>query len=103
MSRVEQRRQELFAESKACNRCGKQGHLAAACPFREAKCYKCGKKGHIARVCRGGKKAVCERPKKLHVIDAGVTDHSDDSDSIATVHSLKGRWSNPYKAVVTTC
>ena len=45
VGRVEQRRQELFAESKACNRCGKQGHLAAACSFREAKCYKCGKKG----------------------------------------------------------
>ena len=38
-----------------------------------------GRKGHIARFCRGGKKAVCERPKKLHVIDAGVTDHIDDS------------------------
>ena len=101
VGRVEQRRQELFAESKACNRCGKQGHLAAAFPFREAKCYKCGEKGYIARVCRGGKKAIGERPKKLHVIDTGVTDHSDDSDSIATVRSLKSRRSNPYKAVVT--
>ena len=37
VGRVEKRRQELFAESKACKRCGKQGHLAAACPFREGK------------------------------------------------------------------
>ena len=50
VDRVEQRRQELFAESKACNRCGKQGQLAAACLFREAKCYKCGKERAYSQV-----------------------------------------------------
>ena len=45
----------------------------------------------IARVCRGGKRAVGGRPKKLHVVDAGVADHSGDSDIIATVLSLRGR------------
>ena len=35
-----------------CHRCGKPGHLATVCRFRDSVCHKCKKKGHLARVCR---------------------------------------------------
>ena len=36
---------------KPCFRCGKQGHSAADCTFKDSNCHKCGKKGHTAKVC----------------------------------------------------
>ena len=35
-----------------CQRCGKPGHIAAHCAFKQAKCYVCGKVGHLSRVCK---------------------------------------------------
>ena len=75
---VDKRMPEPSTTLIACYRCGKTGHLVAECLFREARCHKCGKKGHISRVCTGGKRAVGGRPKKLHVVDAGVAVHSGE-------------------------
>ena len=46
-----QEKQEQWKKRKPCYRCGKQGHTAADCTFKDSKCHKCGKKGHIAKVC----------------------------------------------------
>ena len=35
-----------------CTRCGKPGHTARECRFRDAECHVCGKKGHSASACR---------------------------------------------------
>ena len=35
-----------------CHRCGKPGHLATVCRFRDSVCHKCKKKGHLAKVCK---------------------------------------------------
>ncbi len=43
-----------------CYRCGKPGHLANECKFKEAKCHQCGKIGHLKQVCRSQGKG----PKK---------------------------------------
>ena len=37
---------------QSCHRCGKAGHTAPNCPFKDSKCYHCGKKGHLKSVCR---------------------------------------------------
>ena len=36
--------------SSECYRCGKRGHLATACRFKDSKCYLCGKIGHLKQV-----------------------------------------------------
>ena len=50
----------MFAQSEmhsvryknACLTCGKRGHAANKCRFRQMTCYKCGKQGHLQAVCR---------------------------------------------------
>ena len=34
-----------------CHRCGKPGHLATVCRFRDSVCHKCKMKGRLAKVC----------------------------------------------------
>ena len=40
------------AMGQCCHRCGKAGHTAPNCRFKDSKCYQCGKKGHLRSVCR---------------------------------------------------
>ena len=35
-----------------CHRCGKPGHLATVCRFRDSVCHQCKRRGHVAKVCR---------------------------------------------------
>ena len=44
-------KQEQHKKKMPCYRCGKQGHSAADCTFKDSNCLKCGKKGHITKVC----------------------------------------------------
>ena len=39
-----------------CHRCGKPGHIASQCAFKQAKCFQCGKMGHLQSVCRSKKR-----------------------------------------------
>ena len=35
-----------------CHCCGKPGHLATVCRFRDSVYHKCKKKGHLAKICK---------------------------------------------------
>ena len=52
-----------------CYRCGKPGHSAAKCRFKDAKCHYCGKTGHIKAVCRMKQKtAAGKKPQSVRVV-----------------------------------
>ena len=51
------------------NRCGKSGHSAAKCRFKDVKCHYCGKTGHIKAVCRMKQKtAAGKKPQSVRVV-----------------------------------
>ena len=45
-----------------CFRCGKAGHLASKCKFKDAQCYHCGKSGHVQAACYGKAKGTAKKP-----------------------------------------
>ena len=52
-----------------CYRCGKPGHSAAKCRFKDAKCHYCGKTGHIKALCRMKQKtAAGKKPQSVRVV-----------------------------------
>ena len=102
---AESQRRSSAAEGQRCYRCGKPGHTAMQCSFKEATYHNCGKKGHLARVCRGSKKPS-KGPgvsRRANVVDKQTSEveefHSENSISY-TMHHLGNRASLLYKAVV---
>ena len=52
LSHQKKKRQDRMS----CYRCGKEGHTAAKCHFKDVKCHNCGKIGHLRKVCRSTQK-----------------------------------------------
>ena len=77
-----------------CHRCGKPGHLASRCAFKQAKCYHCGKTGHLRSVCRSKRKG----PGKQHVarpVRIVQTEEEEDDMDSNRLNILQSRSSVP--------
>ena len=87
-----------------CFRCGRKGHGASVCRFKDATCHVCGKKGHIASVCRNKKESTAIAKKKGFTVKHKVAKNDanwvgiedEDSDcALFTVTSMHSTQSSP--------
>ena len=78
-------------QGRCCYRCGKPGHYATTCKFRDAKCHKCGKVGHLQKVCQSKiKKQQPEKQSKkpVHAVDKRTDQPaSEEPDSMYNIHT----------------
>ena len=71
--------------SQPCYWCGRSGHSASACKFKEATCHACGKIGHIAPACRSRLSKPAKqgrsvrKPHRAHQICARESPPEEDS------------------------
>lgn len=77
--------------SVMCHRCGKVGHIAVHCPFRQAKCHQYGKLGYLCKVCRSKQKSKGQdkwepRLCGIHVVEEAKWEYA----RLYTLHSSKG-------------
>ena len=75
--------------SSECYRCGKPGHLATACRFKDSKCYLCGKIGHLKQVCKS-----CQKGDRKDTLQKSVCRLEEEEEEVEThvynINSLKG-------------
>ena len=91
-----------------CSRCGKTGHKAPDCRFKDADCHACGKKGHIAPACRSKpqNKSVppVSRPKTryhdTHLVHHEKNDSTDSESEEFHLFKLNEPSSNPIEVTV---
>ena len=79
----------VVKRKQSCYRCGRNGHTADSCRFKEATCHSCGKPGHIAPACRSKprspKKPNQKKPQPKHkgkvkAVDTQIQDTDSDED-----------------------
>ena len=66
IKKLHSRQNRVRGKTQACYRCGKSGHVAPECRFKDAECHACGKKGHIAPVCRSKPQPKSHSPINKH-------------------------------------
>ena len=74
--------------SSECYRCGKPGHLATVCRFKDSKCYLCGKIGHLKQVCKSRQKGVRKDTPQKSV--CCLEEEEEVETHVYNINSLKG-------------
>ena len=74
--------------SSECYRCGKPGHLATACRFKDSKCYLCGKIGHLKQVCKSRQKGGRKDTPQKSV--CRLEEEEEVETHVYNINSLKG-------------
>ena len=59
---------------QSCYRCGKPGHYAPSCKYKNTVCNKCGKVDHLQKVCRSKRNRTTKSTSKT------VNSVQDDDD-----------------------
>ena len=112
--RVQGRPTHRAQVKKPCTRCGKPGHTAHECRFRDAECHACGKKGHIASACRSKPQARPQRkgtqltyrnkirPQGTHALheEKQVTENTDSEAEEFPLFKFNEPSSNPIEIQV---
>ena len=79
-----------------CYRCGKAGHSAAKCRFKDVQCHYCGKTGHIKVACRMRQKtSVGKKPQPVRVVQ------QEEVDEYPLFHMKSAGRSQPLTVTVT--
>lgn len=70
--------------TRICNCCGKKGHIASKCRFRQEICFKCRKQGHLQRMCKEQTKGP-EMSNRRGVDQVEPKTEKDDDTMIWTI------------------
>ena len=62
------------AKSQQCYHCGKKGHYAPACKYKDTICNKCGKVGHLQKVCCSKRTRPTQSTRPVNDIQDDETD-----------------------------
>ena len=76
---------KTLKRKQCCFCCGKLGHLAANCNFKNVECFRCRKVGHIARVCRKKVDEARFKQVKAHSSAYAMNEGNEDTVVINTV------------------
>ena len=82
-----------------CHRCGKIGHIATKCRYKDTVCHKCGKKGHLKAVCRSKPKGGGQRKRNPHTVKH-VQEDDDSEDESPLYHIGSREDTHPIKLMV---
>ena len=79
-----------------CHRCGRPGHLATTCQFKDQVCHRCKKQGHLARVCWSKPKTFpptqgtqSRRPISQPIRQVGEESEDDSDNSMRPIYTLE--------------
>ena len=108
IKKISSRQPQRPRPQQPCSRCGKTGHKAPDCRFKDADCHACGKKGHIAPACRSKpqNKSVppVSRPKtryhETHLVQHEKNDSTDSESEEFHLFKLNEPSSNPIEVTV---
>ena len=83
-----------------CYCCGKRGHVASQCRFRNYKCYKCGRNGHLQVVCGGDKKKTVDKQSRPKTTNTNIKQLQEEEAYEDHIWGLTGGHKEGYRLLV---